>query len=108
MADRKFSIGIKPKIVDLQAFSYSEGILAVDGLNDVLDEENKADLGTFSTIDLGLAMDLSDSFRLGLNIRNLLTDEFDLGVNILNFLLFVNMKIYIFLITPLFSRPANL
>ncbi len=85
VADRKFSIGIKPKIVDLQAFSYSEGILAVDGLNDVLDEENKADLGTFSTIDLGLAMDLSDSFRLGLNIRNLLTDEFDLGVNILNF-----------------------
>lgn len=85
VADRKLSIGIKPKFVDLQAFSYSEKILNIDGLDDVLDQENKSDLGTFSTIDLGLAMDLSDSFRLGLNVRNLITDEFDLGVNTLNF-----------------------
>lgn len=84
--DQKVSIGIKPKIVDLQAFSYEEAILTASaGFDNVLDEENKVDLGTFSTIDLGLAMDLTNSIRLGLNFRNLINDEFDIGGQTLNF-----------------------
>ncbi len=83
--ERKVSIGIKPKMVDLQAFTYSESIRTIDGLDSVFDNGEKSDLGTFTSFDLGAAIDLSDSFRLGLNIRNLLTDEFDLGGTTLNF-----------------------
>jgi len=85
VADRKLSVGIKPKLVDLQAITFSESIITVDGLDSLTDQSNKSDLGTFTTIDLGLAYDITEAFRLGLNIRNLLTDEFDLGDTTLNF-----------------------
>ena len=85
VADRKLSVGIKPKLVDLQAITFSEPIKTVDGIDSLTDQSNKSDLGTFTTVDLGFAYDVSESFRLGLNIRNLITDEFDLGDTILNF-----------------------
>ncbi len=83
--DRKVSIGIKPKVVDLQSFIYQESILNVSDASDVFDEGVKSDLGTFVSFDLGAAIDFTRSFRLGLNVRNLLTDEFDLGVAKLSF-----------------------
>jgi len=83
--DRKVSLGIKPKMVDLQAFTFRESILNTNSLGDVFDQGKKFDLGTFTSFDLGAAIDLSESFRLGLNISNLLTDKFDLGGTILNF-----------------------
>ncbi|NOQ88751.1 MAG: hypothetical protein GQ550_07485 [Gammaproteobacteria bacterium] len=83
--NRKVSIGIKPKIVDLQAFTFRESIRTVDGLDSVFDDGEKSDLGTFTSFDLGVAVDFTRSFRLGLNIRNILTDEFDLGGAKLNF-----------------------
>ncbi len=83
--ERKVSIGIKPKIVELPAFTFQESILTADVDSDVLDnDDNKADLGTFETIDLGFAVDLSDSVRLGLSLSNLITDDFDLGNQTLN------------------------
>ncbi len=83
--DRKVSIGIKPKIVDLRAFTFQESILTADA-DDILDrDDNKEDLGTFQSLDLGFALDLSDSVRMGLNLRNLITDDFDLGNSTLNF-----------------------
>jgi len=83
--NRKVSIGIKPKIVDLQSFVYQESIRTIDGVNDVFDNGTKSDLGTFTSFDLGAAVDLTRSIRLGLNVRNILTDEFDLGGQTLNF-----------------------
>ena len=74
---RKLSVGIKPKIVDLKSFSVAESMLNTDGFDDLLNQDNNFDIDTFTTIDMGLAFDLSDSFRLGLNIRNLITDEFE-------------------------------
>ncbi len=82
---RKVSIGIKPKIVDLQAYTFQESILTFDSDDDYNNDDNKADLGTFETLDLGFAVDLSDSVRLGLSLRNLITDDFDLGENTLNY-----------------------
>ncbi|MBL4712030.1 MAG: conjugal transfer protein TraF [Gammaproteobacteria bacterium] len=84
--DKKVSIGIKPKVVDLRAFTFRESILTASaGFDNVSDEDNKVDLGTFTSVDLGVAVDLTDTVRLGLNIRNLLTDDFDLGGQTLNF-----------------------
>ncbi len=84
--ERRVSIGVKPKIVDLQTFSSSESILTVStGLDNVTTQDDKVDLGNFPTVDLGLAMDLSENWLLGLNIRNLVTDQFEVGAQILNF-----------------------
>lgn len=73
---KKLSVGIKPKVVDLKSFSFAEPIITTDGLDDVLDQTNDFDIDTLATIDVGLAYELTDSFRLGLNIRNLISDEF--------------------------------
>ncbi|MCP4192239.1 MAG: conjugal transfer protein TraF [Planctomycetaceae bacterium] len=84
--DRRLSIGIKPKVIDLRAFTFRESILTVStSSEDYLDEVGKRNLGTFSTVDVGLAMDLSESFLLGLNVRNLFTDRFNLGDHALNY-----------------------
>jgi len=84
--DRKFSIGIKPKIVDLESFTFSESILTTAaGFETLSDDENRESLGTFSTVDLGLALELTESVHLGLNIRNLITDDFKVGNQTLNF-----------------------
>ncbi len=83
--NKKVSLGIKPKLVDLQAFVYRESILNTNSLGDVFANGKKSDLGTFTSFDLGASIELSDSLRMGLNIRNLLTDEFDLGASKLNF-----------------------
>ena len=83
--DRKFSVGIKPKVVDLQGLSYQESILTVDSLDSIKDPKNKTDLGTFTSVDIGLAYDIAKSFRLGLNVSNLITKEFEVNGQILNF-----------------------
>ena len=84
--NRKVSIGVKPKVVDLTSFTFTESILtASTGFDNINDDENKVDLGTFTTVDLGLAVELSKTLRLGLNVRNLITDEFDVGGQVLNF-----------------------
>lgn len=81
---RKVSIGIKPKIVDLQSFSYREAMLTIDGEDELTNDDNKKDLGDFTTVDLGAAIDLSESFRLGLTVRNLVTDEFDIDLGVID------------------------
>ncbi len=84
--ERRVSIGVKPKIVDLQALSFSESILTVNtGLDNITPQDDREDLGNFATIDLGLAIDLSENWLLGLNIRNLVTDQFEVGAQTLNF-----------------------
>jgi hypothetical protein len=83
--DRKFSVGIKPKLVDLQSLSYQESILTIDGIDSVTDPQNQTDLGTFTSVDLGFAYDVSDAFRLGLNVTNLISEDFEVGGQVLNF-----------------------
>lgn len=83
---RRVSVGIKPKVVDIRAFTFSESILTVstDG-EDILDAGSKKELGQVGSLDLGFAYDLTDSVILGLNIRNLISRGFDLGGQTLNY-----------------------
>ena len=84
--NKKVSVGIKPKIVDLQVFTLSESISNADtGFNGLTQEESQFHLGTFTTVDLGVAVDIDNSFRLGLVMRNLINENFDVGVQTLNF-----------------------
>ena len=86
ISNKKVSIGIKPKLVDLEVFTYREPILnASTGFDNINKEDTQFHLGTFTTFDLGVAVDLSRSWRVGLNIRNLLTDKFDVKGQTLNF-----------------------
>ena len=86
LLDRKFSIGLKPKLVDLQSFSYRESILTASaGLENINKDDTTTDLGTFTSADLGLAYDISESVRIGLNFRNLITEEFKIQNQTLNF-----------------------
>ena len=86
LLNKKVSIGIKPKLVDLEVFTFRESILSTSsGLSNINDEDTQFHLDTFYTVDLGAAVDLSRSFRLGLNVRNLLTDKFDVAGQTLNF-----------------------
>jgi hypothetical protein len=86
LAGRRVSVGIKPKVVDIRAFTFRESILTIstDG-DDLLTEENFEDLGKVGSLDLGFAYDLTDSVLLGLNIRNLISRGFDLGGETLNY-----------------------
>lgn len=59
LLERKVSIGIKPKVVDLQTFSYRESLRTIDGADTITNRDNKSDLGTFTTIDLGISVDSS-------------------------------------------------
>jgi hypothetical protein len=79
LAGRRVSVGIKPKVVQLRAFTFSESILTIsEEEEDILDKDNKQDLGSLATVDLGFAYDLTDSVLLGLNIRNLINNRYDL------------------------------
>jgi len=83
--DRKLSVGIKPKFVDVQAINYQESILTIEDADDITDSDNKSDIGTYTTIDLGFSYDITDSYRLGLNVTNLIPKSFKAGVQTLNF-----------------------
>ncbi|NOQ69773.1 MAG: hypothetical protein GQ573_06680 [Gammaproteobacteria bacterium] len=86
LLNKKVSIGIKPKLVDLEVFTLRESILSASaGIGNTSDEDTQFHLGTFYTVDLGAAVDLSNSLRLGLNIRNLITDKFNVAGQTLNF-----------------------
>lgn len=85
-ANKRWSFGIKPKLVKLEAFTKNEAIInASAGLDDVNKEDNKINVGTFKTFDLGFAVDLSRSYRIGLNVRNLISDSFNVKGQTLNF-----------------------
>ena len=83
--DRKLSVGIKPKFVDVQAINYQESIITIEDADAITDGDNKSDIGTYTTVDLGLSYDIAESFRLGLNITNLIPKDFKVGVQTLNF-----------------------
>ena len=84
--ERRVSVGIKPKAVDLRSYSFSESILTIEsGAEDIIDKGDKKKLGTLSTVDLGFAMDLTENVLLGLTVRNLFTDSFDVGNSTLNY-----------------------
>lgn len=73
--ERKVSIGITPKTVSVEAVGFVESIVtASTGLNDMVDNSVQ-DLGSFTTLDIGVVMAVSDNFQLGLVAKNLITEE---------------------------------
>ncbi|MDA3868489.1 MAG: conjugal transfer protein TraF [Gammaproteobacteria bacterium] len=74
LMEKKVSIGLTPKIVNVEAVKYSESISSSDtGVDDLTDDVQ--DLGDFTTLDLGMVMALSDNVRVGMTVKNLMTEE---------------------------------
>ena len=71
---QKLAIGVKPKYVKVDNSFLIEPITTVDtGIGDLLDEQNKIDLGDFTTFDVGLAMSLTKHTQIGLVATNLVS-----------------------------------
>ncbi len=69
---QKVSVGVTPKYVKVDNVYISESITTIDtGLGDLLNEDNKNDLGDFTTFDVGLVMGLTEHVQLGLVVSNL-------------------------------------
>lgn len=74
LMEKKVSIGLTPKIVNVEAVKYSESISSADpGVDNLTDDVQ--DLGDFTTLDLGMVMAVTDNVRVGVTVKNLLTEE---------------------------------
>ena len=73
----KMSLGVTPKVVSVKSLVLSESLSTVDtGVGGLVDENAVVDLGSFTTLDAGLMVGLTDNIKLGVVARNLLSDGF--------------------------------
>ena len=73
--ESKISVGITPKIVSVEAVTYSESIMTADtDLGDLVDNAVE-DLGDFTSLDVGIVMALTDNIQVGATAKNLITED---------------------------------
>lgn len=72
VAGMQLSVGIMPKMVNVDGISYSERLVNDADVEDAFDEES--DLGSFTTLDAGVVVNVLDSVRVGLVAKNLLEE----------------------------------
>jgi len=72
-AGMQLSVGITPRFVQVDAIEYSESIKTSD-IEDIEDQDAE-DLGSFTTIDAGITLNVIDTFRVGLVAKNLLEES---------------------------------
>lgn len=73
---RKLAVGVTPKYVKVDNTYFSESITTVDGgLSNLLKDENTADLGDYTTFDVGLVMELTRNMQIGLVATNLVSHK---------------------------------
>lgn len=71
LAGMQLSVGIMPKMVNVDGIAYRRSIENID-VEDAFDEE--IDLGSFTTLDAGVVLNVLDSVRVGLVAKNLLEE----------------------------------
>ena len=71
-AGMQLSFGITPRFVQVDAIEYRESIKTAD-IDDIQDQQEE-DLGSFSTIDAGVTLNIIDTFRVGLVAKNLIEE----------------------------------
>lgn len=73
---QKIAVGLKPKYVTVDNAFISESITTVStDLGDLLDEKNVLDLGDYTTLDIGLVMELTRHTQIGLVATNLVSHK---------------------------------
>ena len=66
------SVGVRPKVISAEAISLSENISDFD-TEDIIDDSSK-DLGSFTTLDAGIAIGVTESIRVGVVAKNLISE----------------------------------
>lgn len=79
LAGMQLSVGIMPKMVNVDGITYSRSISDAD-VEDAFDEET--DLGSFTTLDAGVVLNVLDSVRVGLVAKNLLEETKTITANV--------------------------
>jgi hypothetical protein len=72
LAGIDIAVGVRPKNVSLEAIDFQESITTVDS-EDIADDSVQ-DLGSFTSMDAGIAINLLDSFTVGLLATNILDE----------------------------------
>lgn len=72
----KLAVGITPKIIRAEYFLLDQWLGDVNtDVGSLLDKNTITDLGSFTTLDAGLVLEVSESIQLGVVAKNLLTKE---------------------------------
>lgn len=72
-AGMQLSVGITPRFVQVDAIEYSQSIKTSD-IDDIQDQASE-DLGSFTTLDAGITLNVIDTLRVGLVAKNLLEES---------------------------------
>ena len=73
------SFGIKPKVVSAEAITFRQAIDTVD-VEDIIDDSTQ-DLGSFTTLDAGIAIGVTESIRVGMVAKNLISETLTVNTN---------------------------
>jgi len=73
------SFGIKPKVVSAEAITFRESIDTVD-VENIIDDSTQ-DLGSFTTLDAGVAIGVTESIRVGVVAKNLISETLTVNTN---------------------------
>ena len=73
------SFGIKPKVISAEAITFSQSLDTVDAA-DIIDDSTQ-DLGSFTTLDAGVAVSVTDSIRVGMVAKNLISETLTVNTN---------------------------
>ena len=72
---RKLSIGVTPKVVSVDVIDYSESLAAADTSASSIADTGIASVGDFTTLDVGVVMEVTNNIQLGLVAKNLISEE---------------------------------
>jgi len=78
------SVGVTPKTVQVDLVTLTANLDTVD-VADVADDAIETDLGSFTTMDAGVALGVTDSLTVGLVAKNIMEESVTNGVNTFNF-----------------------
>ena len=73
------SFGIKPKVVSAEAIAFRQAVDVVD-VEDIIDDSTQ-DLGSFTTLDAGVAIGVTESIRVGVVAKNLISETLTVSTN---------------------------
>ena len=78
----QLSVGVTPRFMQVEAIEYSERLSTIDVEN--IPDQDSEDLGSFTTFDAGVTLNIVNTFRVGLVAKNLIeeTKTTRLGSNI--------------------------
>ena len=77
VAGMDVAVGVKPKIISAEAINYTVSLENFD-TGDIADQTSE-DLGSFTTMDAGITVDVAESFRAGLVATNLISKTLTLN-----------------------------